>query len=196
MSEQNQNPAEVNSLPCSEFSRNLSKCQPLQMLVPEVSALQGSPVRGCAQRGGEPSAPGLSPPPEPYPIQQPSQGAGSPARCSKSPQGIYPGSSQWASALQQVPKPPDSRGLCAQPVPHPCPDPQALSDLRPRGPRGALRVTGKWRAICFYQTRFLSPLSYPAGSCAKAGLSPEPPWPPLHRRESAPFSLLPQLSSL
>lgn len=150
--------------------------------------------RLCTAGRGAPSTLTL-PTPEPYPTQQLSQGAGSPTRCSKSPQGIYPGSSQWASALQQVPKPPDSPGLCAQPVPPPCPDPQSLSDLRPRGPR-ALRVTGKWRAICFYQTRFLSPLSYPAGSCAKAGLSPEPPWPPQPRGESAPFSLLPQLSSL
>lgn len=85
--------------------------------------------------------------------------------------------------------------LPPQPVPLGFLDSQPLSPPAPQpvGPRRALCVARKRRAICFHQTLFLSPLTTPIGSSAKVNLSFGTS---SSLQESAPFSLLPLPSSL
>lgn len=80
--------------------------------------------------------------------------------------GICPGSRCPAAGPNAARQP-----LPPRPVPPSFLDSQPLSPPAPQpvGPRRALCVFArKWRAICFHQTLFLSPLTTPTGSSAQS----------------------------
>ena len=81
-----------------------------------------------------------------------------------------------AGAPQQVPTR-LVQPLSPQPVPPGFLDSQPLSPPAPQpvGPRGALCVAHKRRAICFHQTLFLSPLTTPLAPQPKSTSHLEPP---------------------